>query len=693
MPSITDSIGRVLGDRYRLVTAVGTGASAHVYLAEDVNLHRQVAIKVLHPALAHDASFLKRFRAEARAVAALNHPNVLQVYDWGEDEDGPFLVLEYLAGGSLRRVLDTGTRLTPEQAVEAGRQAAAGLAYAHRRGLVHRDIKPANLLFDADQRLRIADFGLARALAEAAWTEPEGTVLGTARYASPEQAQAQPIDGRADVYALSLVLYEAVTGVVPFVGDTSLATLSSRVGALLPEHGDLGALYDVLLWGAAPEVAERIDAEELGRRLAALSVSLPAPTPIPLPGTPSAGAATDPAEAVTELGTDRTEIGVPVVPPPAIIPRPGRRRRGPVPVVPVAAAGTAGAAAAGAVAAGATGIGTADAGIGTADAGTAAPSTGPAVPAEAGGGGVRPRRWPWVVAVVSLVVALAVVGTAAAVGDQVFTPTHPVPSLVGTTVPAAASAVRADHFSVRVTGHSYSLTEATGLILTQQPGPTPRHGAGLKEGAVISVTVSAGLPPVTIPDLTTFTNCQDATAALAALHLVGVCPQSAAQYSSTKPAGAILGSSPTGSALYGATVTIIVSKGHAPVTVPAVAGAGTTYAGAVATLQAAGFQVKRIDEYSSTALSGSVIGTTPGPSSGPQPYGSTVTVAVSLGPQPVPVPDVTGDTVNQAQAALAADGLVFGGAYGPPKGKVVIGSDPAAGTVVLAGTTVYLYVG
>ena len=168
MPSITDSIGRVLGGRYRLVTAVGTGASAHVYLADDVSLHRRVAIKVLHPALAGDESFLRRFRAEARAVAALNHPNILQVFDWGEEGGAPYLVLEYLAGGSLRQVFDTGHRLTPEQAVHVGLEAAAGLDYAHRRGFVHRDIKPANLLFDADRRLRIADFGLARALAEAA---------------------------------------------------------------------------------------------------------------------------------------------------------------------------------------------------------------------------------------------------------------------------------------------------------------------------------------------------------------------------------------------------------------------------------------------------------------------------------------------------------------------------------------------
>ena len=212
MPSITDSIGRVLGGRYRLVTPLGTGASAHVYLADDVSLHRRVAIKVLHPALAGDSAFLKRFRAEAQSVAALNHPNILQVYDWGEENDEPFLVLEYLAGGSLRQVYDTGALLTPEQAVQVGIEAAAGLDYAHRRGLIHRDIKPANLLFDADGRLRIADFGLARALAEAAWTEPDGAILGTARYAAPEQVEGWVLDGKADVYALALVLYEGVTG-------------------------------------------------------------------------------------------------------------------------------------------------------------------------------------------------------------------------------------------------------------------------------------------------------------------------------------------------------------------------------------------------------------------------------------------------------------------------------------------------
>jgi eukaryotic-like serine/threonine-protein kinase len=153
MAIITDSIGRVLAGRYRIESAIGTGASAHVFAARDVTLKRRVAVKMLHPALAGDAAFLRRFRVEAQSAAALTHPHVLAVFDWGEDELGPFLVLEYMGGGSLRDVFDGGTRLTLPQTLHVGLQAAQGLAYAHSRGFVHRDIKPANLLFDEEGRL------------------------------------------------------------------------------------------------------------------------------------------------------------------------------------------------------------------------------------------------------------------------------------------------------------------------------------------------------------------------------------------------------------------------------------------------------------------------------------------------------------------------------------------------------------
>ncbi len=216
MSSIVEQVGRVIGGRYRLLAVVGAGASAQVFAADDTRLSRHVAVKLLHPALAGDATFLRKFQAEARLAASLNHRNVLHIYDWGDEDGVPYLVLEYLGGGSLRSLLDTGFLLSPEQAAAIGAEAAQGLAYAHRRGLVHRDIKPANLLFDDDGRLVVADFGLARALAEAAVTEPLGSVIGTARYASPEQVEGRPVDDRTDVYSLALTLYESVTGRVPF---------------------------------------------------------------------------------------------------------------------------------------------------------------------------------------------------------------------------------------------------------------------------------------------------------------------------------------------------------------------------------------------------------------------------------------------------------------------------------------------
>jgi serine/threonine protein kinase len=277
MSTITESIGRVLAGRYRIESALGSGASANVFAAFDTTLQRRVAVKVLHPALAADGGFLRRFRAEAQAAAALANAHVLAVHDWGEDAQGPFLVLEFLGGGSLRDMLDEGTRLSLSQAVSVGAQAAEGLAYAHARGFVHRDVKPANLLFDEEGRLRIADFGLARALAEAALTEPAGTTVGTARYAAPEQALGHRVDGRADVYSLALVLYEAVTGVVPFTSDTTIATLMARVGASLPGHDGLGPLAAVLSEAATPEAEDRLDAAALATRLHELAEELPDP--------------------------------------------------------------------------------------------------------------------------------------------------------------------------------------------------------------------------------------------------------------------------------------------------------------------------------------------------------------------------------------------------------------------------------
>src|SRR5258708_27519074 len=199
---VSDLAGRVLAGRYLLHGAVGTGASGRVYVAEDTRLRRRVAVKVLHAALAEDAAFLRRFRAEAQLAASLHHPHIVTVHDWGDD-DMPFMVLELLEGGSLRSILDQDTQLTVSQAARMGRDVASALEYAHARGVLHRDIKPANLFFDDHGIVRVADFALARALPEASWTEPAGPPFGTPRYASPEQRKAAHPDARSHPHSLA----------------------------------------------------------------------------------------------------------------------------------------------------------------------------------------------------------------------------------------------------------------------------------------------------------------------------------------------------------------------------------------------------------------------------------------------------------------------------------------------------------
>src|SRR5579875_328744 len=282
MSSITEQVGRVVGGRYRLLAPIGAGASSQVFAAVDTRLGRRVAVKVLHPALESDGTFLALFKAEARFAASLDHPGVMRVFDWGEEAAGPYLVLELLTGGSLRSMLDTGVHLSQAQVAAFGAEAAAGLAYAHRRGIIHRDIKPGNLLFDDEGHVRIADFGVARAIAQAAITEPRGLMFGTARYASPEQARGGSLDDRTDVYSLALVCYEALTGRVPFAAETVPETLMARLDARLPPARELGRLAPILAAAAIAEPLARLDAMGLSEELAQLSRQLDPPEPLPL---------------------------------------------------------------------------------------------------------------------------------------------------------------------------------------------------------------------------------------------------------------------------------------------------------------------------------------------------------------------------------------------------------------------------
>src|SRR3954452_12465539 len=221
---------RVYNGRYEIVQHLARGGMAEVFLARDLLLDRPVAIKVLFPEFAADRSFVERFRREARSAANLNHPNIVSIYDWGEEEGTYFIVMEYVEGRTLRQMIREDGPVPPRRAAEIGADIGAALGFAHKNGVIHRDMKPGNVLISSSGQVKVTDFGIARAASNAqeALTQT-GAVMGTATYFSPEQAQGRPIDFRSDVYALGIVLYEMVVGRPPFYNENPVAVAYQHV--------------------------------------------------------------------------------------------------------------------------------------------------------------------------------------------------------------------------------------------------------------------------------------------------------------------------------------------------------------------------------------------------------------------------------------------------------------------------------
>ncbi len=286
-------IGRVLGGRFRLVTRIGAGRFTHVYLAYDLSKSRRVTVKllageVLPEGWDREAVFASRFLEAAEEAAALVHPHLVAVHDWGESEVGPYVVSEYLAGGSLQGLLNSEHLLSPSQTLMVGLEMARALEHIHRHGLVHQDVRPSNILFDGRGRSRLADLGTSWILTS---SESSGALasrsvfseIDAARYASPEQAQGLAPDQKSDVYSLVLVLTEALSGRVPFESDDPEYTQMAKMSRQLDLAGQFDRLGRVLEMAGRPERDERPSAHDLGLALLAAAGTMPRPAPIPLP--------------------------------------------------------------------------------------------------------------------------------------------------------------------------------------------------------------------------------------------------------------------------------------------------------------------------------------------------------------------------------------------------------------------------
>ena len=274
-----------LDGRYHVLDRIAAGGMGEVYRAHDVVLERPVAIKVLHRSLAGDAGLVDRFRREARAAASLNHQNIVAVHDWGSVDGIYYMVMEYVAGPSVRELLNERGVLAPAQAVDVLDQTLAALQHAHRQGIVHRDIKPENLMVTREGVVKVADFGLARALADAQITEA-GTVTGTVQYLAPEQLQGEPADARTDLYALGIVAFELLTGRLPFTGETPMGIAYKHIHERVPAPSSFNPAVPAPLDGWVASVTEQErelrpeSAAEARRDLMAESGSLPAAEPL-----------------------------------------------------------------------------------------------------------------------------------------------------------------------------------------------------------------------------------------------------------------------------------------------------------------------------------------------------------------------------------------------------------------------------
>jgi len=646
-------IGSVLGGRYRLLELLGQGGMATIYRARDGQLERDVAVKVLRPEYGRDPDFFARFRQEAQSAASLNHPGVVAVYDYGTDAVGPFIVMELVDGEDLASIIRRTGALPPRQAARLTTQIARAIGAAHERGFVHRDVKPGNVLVTREGRAKVADFGIARALAEAALTLP-GTTLGSVHYFSPEQARGEPTTPAADIYSLGIVLYELLTGRRPWEGDTAAAVATARLSGPVPSPSNVRAGIPPVLeavtrkamafepdqrFASAAEMADALD------RYLAESVATVGGAPARGAGEPAAGgraslgaaaiggASVGAAVAGAEAGAGGSAAG------------------------PGAGAGS-GRAAAGATAGPVAGTkgGAAAAGPDGPLVGQASPNPGARLPypPEAYARAEPPRRgrpaggdrrapdaypdeddarsgtgpWLWVSALLALaILALAAYLVFRLVSGATVPPTSQVsvPNFVGMTFEQAQAAAGDARLQVARSAFEPS-DQAEGTVLSQDPP----EGTPVDPESTVKLTLAVGSQTVEVPDLRGKTESVALNLIAAANLTVGT---RAEEFDAFIPAGSVVSQDPGVGQLVSPRLPVnyVVSKGPEP---------------------------------------------SPSPSSTPEPSPTLPPEpTVEPTPTPTPAPLNVGDyrclTFADATASILADGFSVGSTDGDTSGRVV----------------------
>ena len=624
-------IGTLFDGRYQVLRKLGAGGMANVYLAEDQELGRRVAIKILNERHANDEQFVERFRREAKNAAALSQENIVSIYDRGEAEGTYYIAMEYLDGRSLKELIVAHGPAPVNVAVEYVRQILKALRFAHQKGIVHRDIKPHNVLVDSDGRVKVTDFGIARA--GASQMTEAGSIVGTAQYLSPEQARGTSVDRRSDLYSLGIVLYELLTGTVPFTGDTPVEIAMKHLSQV-PEppstmRPDIPRDLDLVVTRALAknpddryQSAEEMDAD-LERIAGGGSVSPEteesATQIMRMPAEPYA------LTAATMITPPRYASQIPPLPPPIYyeLEQPVHRR-------PI---------------------------------------------------------WPWIAAFVFVV--------GAGIGGWYIY--QQISNKLSSSAPvavrlyldmgeqAARAAITADGFSPLVNHHA-SRTTADGLVYKQLPVAGKRQ----PKGSSVTIWVSTGKPKAAVPSLVGMQSA-DAEAALTKLHL----KPDVHPVPGGKQAGIVTAQAPKAGTevVEGGQVRINIAKGPTPVPVPNVV--DDTISDATSQLKQLGFKVNPtfVD---SPKPANTVLDQSPN-AGATAAKGSAVSLTVSSGPKTVAVPDVTGldygSATQQLQDAGFRSQIVYETVGDPNADGIVQTQSPVGGFLARPNSTVVLTVG